>query len=528
MESLILGMVTFVKRSGGFLERAGIDSICDQLAWNQSVPHWLPVGSRLSQGSGLPVYDDATSWLHRWRWSRESWFDRLQPDDRIGNSGALRILGVVWSAMKRKRIAIVSSFYRLGQWRGIMRYGQEVGWICQRHDRDSIDRLVTGNFDGVLFQVDEFDTPLLDFIAGCALPCVGLRALLGAEKAHPLALLDLAAIGRTVATHFLTNNVRRFAYIGPSSDEGANAGCTHVQGMRQVACAQGIELECIFPDLPETWQKYGLSHRQSSPTGWDRFRELGPAVIDGWMKTNEPVGVLLAFVEPAMEFIELMAEKGVEIPRDVSIAAQTEDGLTGLVTKTPLTCVVPDFESQGYQAARLLDGILNGRTLRHGHRDLLSSAELIVRESSNQMVASDPLVQEMLDHIRRNALNCEYSPQELANAFGYSLRFVQIRFRTALNKGVAEMIRDLRTRHAGELLRHTRKPLQSIINDCGFSNHHQLDRNVKRAFGVNPSRLRREHHTSGSGATHDLSGTTSRTEFYEKRTPCRSGEYVMP
>jgi LacI family transcriptional regulator len=396
--------------------------------------------------------------------------------------------------MERKRIAILSSFFRHGQWRGIMRYGQEVGWICQRYDRDNVDCLSQGGVDGILFQAADFDQALLNYVSGSDLPCVGLRALRGDEKRHPLVLLDLAAVGRTVATHFLKNSVRRLVYLGLASDESSNAGCTHVQGMREAAAGQGIRLDCIFPDRAETWRSYGLEYRDYSPTGWDRFWELGPAMIDRWAESKEPIGVFSSFVEPAMELIEMLAERGVEVPQRISIAAQTEDGSTGLITKTPLSCVVPNYEQQGYMAARLLDGILDGKPVRQSQPLLVSSARFIPRESSNQIVTSDPLVREMLSHIRSNALESEYSPQTLATAFGCSLRFVQIRFREALRKGVAEVIRELRTDQAAILIRDTKKPFHAIIGECGFSNHHHLERAVKRSFGVNPSKLRQDHH----------------------------------
>jgi hypothetical protein len=94
---------------------------------------------------------------------------------------------------KRKRVAILSSFFRLGQWRGIMRYGQQAGWICQRVDRDTLSRLNTWNPEGLLFHIDEFDTPLINYLRDSNLPKVGLRGLPEPCGARPLVLRDLPA-----------------------------------------------------------------------------------------------------------------------------------------------------------------------------------------------------------------------------------------------------------------------------------------------------------------------------------------------
>lgn len=394
--------------------------------------------------------------------------------------------------MERKKVAIVTSFSRLGQWRGIMRYGQQAGWICQRHDRDSLERLSSWKPDGVLFQVDEFDAPLLAYVRDCGVHRVGLRALYRHEHETPLVVPDLAAIGRKVASHFVASNYKRLCYLGPRSDQAAFAGCTHLVGMREVANQEGVSLEAIFPDQPESWSRLGLTPRKTRSTGWHRFWELGPALIDHLLADPEPVAIFSAFVEPAMEFIEMVAERGVEIPGRIGMAAQTEDALNGSVTKVPLTCIVPDYERQSFEAAALLDRMMAGNPVAADHRSFIPNFEFVIRESSNQIVTSDPQVNQMLEHIRRNALNFRYTPEALAQAFNCSLRLVQIRFRKALQRGVAETIREFRTHRAADLIRKTNMPLQQIVSECGFSGHHQLERVVKSAYGFNPSALRKK------------------------------------
>jgi len=393
--------------------------------------------------------------------------------------------------MKRRRVAILSSFFRLGQWRGIMRYGQQAGWICQRIERDTLSRLNTSNPAGVLFQVDEFDAPVLDFIVRSKLPKVGLRALPGAAGKIPLVLPDLADFGRRIASHFVARNYRRLCYLGPKSDEVANAGATHFAGMQEVATSHGIELEGFFPDHAGTWKALGLPHRRRSSTDWDRFWEMGPAIIDHLMRDPEPVALFSAFAEPAMEFMEMVDERNLAIPAQIGMAAQTEDALNGLVTKVPLTCLVPDYEGQGFAAAQLLDRILDGDPVAPGHRSYLTGCELVLRKSSNQIVTSDSTVGEMLEHVRQHALDPRYSPEVLASAYGRSLRLIQIRFRKALRRGVAEIIREHRTQRATDLIRKTDLSLQEIVAQSGFTCHHQLERAVRMFHGMSPSALRK-------------------------------------
>jgi transcriptional regulator GlxA family with amidase domain len=91
-------------------------------------------------------------------------------------------------------------------------------------------------------------------------------------------------------------------------------------------------------------------------------------------------------------------------------------------------------------------------------------------------------------------LHASYSPERLATEFDCSLRLIQIRFRKALRRGVAEIIRDHRTQHAVELISKTNLPMQQIFGQSAFTGHHQLERAVRALHGVGPSTLRKDHH----------------------------------
>lgn len=384
-----------------------------------------------------------------------------------------------------------------------MRYGQQAGWICQRIERDTLSRLNTWHPDGVLFHVDEYDHDVLDFVVRTKLPKVGLRALPASAPKTPLVLPDLAEFGRRVAAHFVARNYRRLCYLGPGSDDVANAGSTHYAGMREVADAHGISLEGFFPDQASTWKRLGLMHRRRTSNDWDRFWEMGPAIIDHLMKDPEPVAMFSGFAEPAMDFMEMVDERKLAIPGQIGMAMQTEDALNGLVTKVPLTCLVPDYEKQGFEAARLLDRILGGERVADDHCGYLTECELVLRKSSNQIVTSDAAVGKMLEHVRRHALDASYTPEVLAGAFGCSLRLIQIRFRKAIRRGVAEIIREHRTQRAAELIRKTNLSLQDIVAECGFTCHHQLERAVRMFYGMSPSALRKQQGLNGGSGTDD-------------------------
>ena len=393
--------------------------------------------------------------------------------------------------MQRKKVAIISSFDRLGQWRGIMRYGHHAGWICQRVDHGTLSRLTTWDPDGLLFQVDEFDKSMLDYVRTSQLPKVGLRALPKPAGPTPLVLRDLTAVGRQIASHFVARNYRRLCYLGPKSNETANAGSTHVVGMQQVADAHGARLECFFPDHADTWKSLGLAYRRGVSNYWDRFWEMGPALIDHLTRNPEPVALFCAFGEPAMQFMEMVDERKLAIPNQIGMAMQTDDDLNGLVTKVPMTCLVPDYERQGYTAAKLLDRMLNGNPVAPNHRTFIADCELILRESSNQFVTSDPMVKQMLEHIRMHAFHASFSPDALAKTYGCSLRMIQIRFCRSLGRGVADIIREQRTQRATELILKSDLTLQKISGICGFTGHHQLKRAIRMLHGVGPSLLRK-------------------------------------
>lgn len=319
------------------------------------------------------------------------------------------------------------------------------------------------------------------------------------EDESPLILPDLASFGRKIARHFAENNYRRLCYLGPSMEETANPGSTHSHGMAEVADELGLELECIFPDQRETWRKLGLDRRHGLRTGWERFWELGPALIEHLLKFGEPVGLFSAFVEPVMEFMEMATSAGVRVPAQIGMVAQTEDGLTGTVTKIPLTCIVPDFERQGFESGALLEKVMNGEKIPANHREFIGDREFTIRRSSDQMVSMDPQVNEMVKFIRKHAHERHFCPESVAVRMGCSLRAVQIRFSQVLQRGVADLIRRYRTQRGADLLSTTDWPIKDIVSECGFNSFPQFARAMKKIYGMNPTDFRRQK-ARGSGA----------------------------
>jgi LacI family transcriptional regulator len=75
---------------------------------------------------------------------------------------------------------------------------------------------------------------------------------------------------------------------------------------------------------------------------------------------------------------------------------------------------------------------------------------------------------------------------------GVSRENLRQRFQTSLGRSPKREIERLRCHHVSELLRGSKRTLDSIAEECGFSGPDDVCRFIKRLTGKTPGTIRRE------------------------------------
>ena len=180
------------------------------------------------------------------------------------------------------------------------------------------------------------------------------------------------------------------------------------------------------------------------------------------------------------------------MPQDVAIIAGQNEETFCEHARPTLSSVEFGFEQIGYEAARLLDGLMGGQLPPAGPT-LLSPQALLVRESTDFFAVDDQLVAAALTFI---AANCHLpiGTDDVADAVAIGKRTLSRRFQEYLNRTIAAEIRRARIERAKRELAESDRPACKISHDVGFGPTQHLYKVFVRELGLTPGQYRRQRH----------------------------------
>jgi LacI family transcriptional regulator len=202
----------------------------------------------------------------------------------------------------------------------------------------------------------------------------------------------------------------------------------------------------------------------------------------------KPLGLMAANDVNALNVILACLDAGFSVPEEIAVVGVDDTDILCDLAAIPLTSVNCNFEQLGYQAARLLDRVMNG-----GHRPrkpiVLAPSGVSVRRSTDTIFIPDldstRFLRFLRDHFRE-PLSLEQSAANL----GVSLRRVQNHFRVHVGRTLIQELTRLRVEHAKKLLPDRNLKLEVIAAESGFSNRFHFIRSFQRVAGMTPKRWR--------------------------------------
>lgn len=355
---------------------------------------------------------------------------------------------------------------------GVMQYGREQGWFCH------IDPLLTGyagqddlsSYDGV---VGRLTAELSGLAVQSNLPAVSLMTSFSPSEPHSVSI-DSMAGGRMIAEHLLTSGYRVFGQVltGAAQPRGQIA-----KGFEDELAAHGFAKPsgCLLPLAYESDRQSNKANRQA---------------ITQWIQsTSKPIGVVLQAITPARYLAQTCLELGLRIPEDVGIVVHDGDEvMVNHVTPT-LSSVEYDFFKQGYEAAALLDRLMQGKPCDPRHH-LIKPKRVVVRESTDVFLNNNPVVSKAMRFIAKHVRQ-HLTIEDVASHLNIGDRTLCRHFEQALGRTVFSEIKRLRIDHIKRLLLETDRSLEAIAGDCGFSSPSHFSRYFKADTAVSPSQFRK-------------------------------------
>ena len=326
--------------------------------------------------------------------------------------------------------------------------------------------------DGLIAHV--FTRDLAEALARLRKPVINVSGVLP-DLAMPRVMADHEQVGRLAAGHFLDRGLRHFGFLGYS----AHAFSTGREaGFRGEAGRAGCRVESYLSDDP----------LHPEPTGLWRWDDG----LERWLvDLPRPVGVLASHDIQGVQLSEACRRAGLRVPDEVALLGVDDDDLLCEVARPSLSSVALPGERIGFEAARMLEGLISGR---EGHATprtlLLPSPGVVTRHSSDMLAIEDGDVATAVRYIRAHALGPIGVPDVL-DAVPVSRRSLERRFRSVLGRGLGEEIRRVRIERARELLSGTEMPIAQVATNAGFSEAKHLATVFRQEAGLTPTDYRR-------------------------------------
>ena len=283
---------------------------------------------------------------------------------------------------------------------------------------------------------------------------------------------DDHGIGQIAARHFLDRGFSNFAFIDTLN--------MHLSKERE----QGFADELA---------KKKLSY--SSMTKWMADHQLdGPVTFDAisqWLASlPRPLALFAASDSVAWPVLEVCRDLDIPVPESIAVVGVDNDPMVCLLASPTLSSVAVPAERIGYEAATLLDHMLNGEPAPTDPV-LIPSKEIVTRQSSDVLAIPDAELAAAVRYIRHNAGN-RIGVRDVVRATQVARRSLERKFRTVLGRSPLEEIRRARLDRVREMLVNTDLPMPTIADRSGFDSAVRLTTVFREETGMTPTGFRRQ------------------------------------
>lgn len=289
---------------------------------------------------------------------------------------------------------------------------------------------------------------------------------------------DDTAIAQMAFEHLHQRHLRHFAFVGVERARWSMR--------RQTAFAETVRQQDY------TCEIYSPLSRRRFAESWNGGQED----LADWLEAlPKPVGLMAAHDMRALCVLDACRRRKIAVPEQVAVIGVDNDDVFCEVIDPPLTSISHQAEQIGYQAAALLDRLMQGEAAPPEPL-LLPPRNLVPRRSTDIIAVEDMTIASALEFIRRNACKQIDVPQ-IARHASLSRRSLERRFIKLIGKTPHQIIAEERLRRAKQLLIDTDFSLEQVAGMVGFSSAAYLSVVIKEHEDCTPTEFRHKSFHAG-------------------------------
>ncbi len=381
--------------------------------------------------------------------------------------------------MTRRSVALLietSNGYCRGLLEGIIEFARHrADWSIHLNEQERgatpPEWLWSWQGDGIIARIEtdqigrrlkELTIPIVDLSAA--------RHLIGI----PWADTEDRAIVRLAVEHFQEREFTNIAYCGDPGFAWSNSRRDHFQSLTQ-------KLRCHFFE-------HQVTHRYDAGYQLDHVKRD----IANWLQQlPRPIAIMACYDFLAQQILDVCRSLQISVPEEVAVLGVDDDHLLCELSEPTLSSVIPDTRRTGYEAAELLERMMN-REHVDVHRPLITQPLGVhQRQSTDTIAIDDPDVARTLSYIRRNAcLNIRVA--DVLTQTGLSRRALEHRFVQLVGHTPHEEIHRVRMERIKTLLAETDASVHEISRRAGFEYPEYMAGAFKRSIGLSPTEYREQ------------------------------------
>ena len=195
--------------------------------------------------------------------------------------------------------------------------------------------------------------------------------------------------------------------------------------------------------------------------------------------------------------VEACAITGLRIPDDIAVVSVGNTQSVCDLSEPTLTSIEHNQRRQGYEAAALLDELMDGSP-PPADPVIVPPLQVVTRESTDIFAVRDQILRKALYFLRDNFRDPSISVSDVVEACGTSRRHLYSTFERHWNRSIASTLAELRIAEAKRLLSTTSEKQYSVAVQSGFVSASQLSKTFSKRVGMSPGAFRSQviHDTS--------------------------------
>ncbi len=370
------------------------------------------------------------------------------------------------SGYGRNLLVGISQYSRLnGPWRFFFRSGTH--YHHKLNERKKLwNYMKSWKADGIIIREPKKDDEILKW---------GLPTIISPFKkelaSFPAIVTDCVRTAKLAAEHFLDRGFRNFAYCGYDDMEWSqNRGKSFIEHIAKAG------FHTYVYEQPRDLNYFYVNEQTS---------------LIKWLKSlPKPVALFACNDDRGYEITQACRFGGLHVPEEIAVLGVDNDTVVCGFSDPPLSSIPLNSEKAGYEAAELLDRMMNGEKMA-GQRIIDRPEQVIPRRSTDILAIEDSLVADAMRFIHEHSKEL-IQVRDVAEALAVTRQTLRSRFLKALGRTMFDEIKRTRIRQIEQLLLETNLSVSRIASNLGYLSSDHIARYFQSVKKMTPQQYRRK------------------------------------